>query len=131
REHAATRADLEHDVAAIEGGQSLDHAEDVFVDEEVLAELLPRRDVHSPNAAVALASMRAASSAALSARTRASSATVWTTFAGSFRGPRTGCGARDGLSVSARGRAAGTRGAPPRRAWAAGEVRVRADRTRQ
>ena len=64
-EHAAARADLEHDVAGVERREPLDHAEDVLVDEEVLAEPLPRRDVHRPKAASALASICAASSAGL------------------------------------------------------------------
>ena len=45
---------------------------------------------------------------ASSPRAAASAATVWTTFAGSFGRPRSGCGARYGLSVSARSRSAGT-----------------------
>ena len=40
----------------------------------------------------------------------ASAARVWTTFAGSFCRPRTGCGARYGTSVSARIRSAGIAG---------------------
>ena len=57
REDAEAGADLEHDVVRAEVGETADHAEDVLVDEEVLAELLLRRDPHSPNAAVALASI--------------------------------------------------------------------------
>ena len=45
-------ADLEHDVAGLELGEAPDDAEDVLVDQEVLAERLLRDDVHSPNAAV-------------------------------------------------------------------------------
>jgi hypothetical protein len=41
-EHAETGPDLEHDVVRLEPGQPADHAEDVLVDEEVLAELLLR-----------------------------------------------------------------------------------------
>ena len=90
-EDAEAGPDLEHDVVAVELGQSLDHAEDVLVDEEVLAELLLRANAHGRrNAAAALASIRAASSAGSSPRTPASAATVWTTFAGSFGRPRTG-----------------------------------------
>ncbi len=48
REHAETRADLEHDVVGREIGEAADHAEDVLVDEEVLAELL-LRDAHAPS----------------------------------------------------------------------------------
>ena len=51
REDAEAGPDLEHDVVGLELGEALDHAEDVLVDEEVLAERLPRRDAHSPNAA--------------------------------------------------------------------------------
>ena len=47
REHAEARADLEHDVVGRELGEPLDHAEDVLVDQEVLAERLPRDDGHS------------------------------------------------------------------------------------
>ena len=90
-EHAEPRADLEDDVCRVEGGEAADHAEDVVVDEEVLAELLLRADAHgSEKAAVALASICAASSAASSPRAAASAATVWTTFAGSFGRPRRG-----------------------------------------
>ena len=39
-------------------GESPDHAEDVLVDQEVLAELLLGRDPHSPNAAAAFSSIR-------------------------------------------------------------------------
>ena len=47
RQHAEPGADLEHDVVGLELGEAADHAEDVLVDEEVLAELLLRRDVHA------------------------------------------------------------------------------------
>ena len=94
REGAEARADLEHDVVGLEIGEAADDAEDVLVDEEVLAEPLLRRDPHSPNAAVALASIRRASSAASSPRASASAASVCTTLAGSLGLPRTGCGAR-------------------------------------
>ena len=90
-EDAEAGPDLEHDVVVVELGQSLDHAEDVLVDEKVLAELLLRANAHGRrNAAAALASIRATSSAGSSPRTSASAATVWTTFAGSFGRPRTG-----------------------------------------
>ena len=56
-EYAQPRPDLQDDVGRVELGQSPDHAEDVLVDEEVLAELLLRDDGHSPNAALALASI--------------------------------------------------------------------------
>ena len=81
-----------------EHGEPADHPEDVLVDEEVLAELFLRprswAPLHSPKAAVALASIRAASSSGSSPRASASVASVWTTFAGSLGLPRTGCGAR-------------------------------------
>ena len=54
---AEPRPDLEHDVGAVELGEPLDHAEDVLVDQEVLAERLPRRDAHSPKTASAFASI--------------------------------------------------------------------------
>ena len=38
-EHAEAAADLEHDVVGVELGGALDDAEDVRVDEEVLAEV--------------------------------------------------------------------------------------------
>ena len=43
REHAEPGPDLEHDVVSIELGEPLDHAQDVLVDQEVLAERLLRR----------------------------------------------------------------------------------------
>ena len=83
RQHAETRADLEHDVVRLELGEPADHAEDVLVDEEVLAERLLRRDgwhAHGrPNAAVALASICAASSAGVLAAHVGEHANVWTT----------------------------------------------------
>ena len=95
REDAEAGSDLQHDVVAAELGEAIDHAEDVLVGEEVLAELLLRADAHGRRkAAVAFASMRATSSDGSSPRARASAATVWTTCAGSFGRPRTGCGAR-------------------------------------
>ena len=62
REHAEARPDLEHDVLGAELGEPADHAEQVLVDEEVLAELLLRgRAAHGrPKAALALASSCAA-----------------------------------------------------------------------
>src|SRR6266511_487047 len=86
-EDPETGADLEHHVARLELGQPADHAEDVLVDEEVLTELLLRRD-HRENAVAAFASIRAASSSASSLRASASAATISTTFAGSFGPPR-------------------------------------------
>src|SRR6185503_4691559 len=115
RQYAEARADLEHDVPWFELGQPADHAEQVLVDQEVLAELLLRGGpAHPrPKAALALASSRVASSLGSSPRASASAATVWTTFAGSFGRPRLGCGARYGLSVSASSRSCGT----ARAAW--------------
>src|SRR5262249_33641344 len=63
REDAEARPDLEHDVVWLEVREAADDSEDVLVDEEVLAERLLRGDVHSPKAAVALASICRASSA--------------------------------------------------------------------
>ena len=74
-------ADLEHDVATPELGEPADHGEDVLVDEEVLAELFLRRDVHPGRSkhSAALPSMRCASSSGSSPRARASASTVCTT----------------------------------------------------
>ena len=41
-EDAEAGANLEDDVVRLQVGETADHAEDVVVDEEVLAELLPR-----------------------------------------------------------------------------------------
>src|SRR5439155_22278412 len=109
-------------------GEPPDHAEQVRVGEEVLAECLLRLDVHGrPNATRAFSSICAARSAGSSPRAAARAATAWTTFAGSFRRPRHGCGARYGLSVAARMRSAGTcaGGAPGPAAF--GDVTVPAD----
>jgi hypothetical protein len=118
REDAEAGADLEHDIVRVELGEAPDDAEDVVVDQEVLAELLLRRDVRRPKTAVAFASICAASSAASSLRAAASASTVCTTYAGSFRRPRTACGARYGLSVSARIRSRGTPRAAARSSYA-------------
>ena len=95
-EHAEPRPDLEHDVIGVELGEPSDDAEDVLVDEEVLAELLLRQDVHDgrPKHSAALRSVCRSSAFTSSPRARASAASVCTTYAGSFRLPRTGCGAR-------------------------------------
>ena len=50
REDAEPGTDLEHDVLRLELGEPTDHAEDVLVDEEVLAELLLRDDVQQAEA---------------------------------------------------------------------------------
>jgi hypothetical protein len=94
RQHAEARPDLEHDVVPFQLREPADDAEDVLVDEEVLPERLFGRDAHSWNATVAFASIMRPSSAASSPRAAASASTVCTTFAGSLRLPRTGCGAR-------------------------------------
>ena len=60
--------DLEHDVVGVELGEPGDDAEDVVVDEEVLAEGLLRRDAHGdgrPKAASAFRSIRRSSAARL------------------------------------------------------------------
>src|SRR5205085_12025711 len=109
REHSLTGADLEDDVVRLELGQAPDHLEDVRVAEEVLAVLLLRARAHgSPKHWAAFCSICRSSSVGSTSRARASAETVWTTCAGSFRFPRTGCGARYGASVSARMRSAGT-----------------------
>src|SRR5207244_12082657 len=90
REHALAGADLEHDVVRPQLRQPPDHLHDVSVDQEVLAVLL----LHRPKHAAAFRSIWASSSAGSSPRAWASEASVWTTYAGSFRLPRTGCGAR-------------------------------------
>ena len=95
REHALPGTDLEHDVVGLELRQPADHLEDVRVAEEVLAVLLLRPRAHgSEKHSAALRSICRSSSAGSSPRACASEASVWTTFAGSFRFPRTGCGAR-------------------------------------
>ncbi len=96
-EDAEPGTDLEHDVVCVELGEAADDAEDVLVDEEVLPELSVRRDreLHgSEKAAVAFASICAASSSASPPRAFASSAIVRATFAGSFGRPRRAWGAR-------------------------------------
>ena len=132
-EHAEPGADLEHDVVRVERREASDHVEDVPVDEEVLAERLLRRvtrvTASRPNARVALSSIAAPSVAGSSPRASASTASVCTTFAGSFRRPRTGCGARYGLSVSASRRSRGTSGTHSRRSAAFGNVTLPANET--
>src|SRR5262245_9087282 len=94
-ENTETRADLDHDVRSIEPRHSLDDAQDVLVDEEMLAERLLRLDGHgNRKAAAAFACVAAASSSAATPRASASVRTVCTTLAGSFGRPRTGCGLR-------------------------------------
>ena len=130
RQHAEARADLEHDVVGRELGEAADHAEDVLVDEEVLAELLLRRDfMRSPKHSVALRSICRSSSRRLLARApaRARRACARRTPARS-RCPRTGCGARYGASVSARIRSAGTCVAASRRSTRLRERHVAGER---
>ena len=95
-EHPEAGTDLEHDVVRGQGREPSDHPEDVLVDQEMLAELLLRgRSAHaSENADAAFSSSCRARVAGSSPRTSASTATVWTTFAGSFGRPRRGCGLR-------------------------------------
>ncbi len=84
-------ADLEHHVVVVEHGEAVDHAEDVLVDEEVLAEIAigsDRKAHGSEKAAVAFVSIRVPSSSASSPRASASAATVSRTFAGSLGRPR-------------------------------------------
>ena len=91
-EDAESRADLEHDVVPLQVGEAAGDAEDVLVDQEVLAELAVGRDgeLHGrPNAAVAFASITRSSSSGASPRASASTASVWITLAGSFGRPRT------------------------------------------
>src|SRR5207247_9686215 len=102
-------ADLEHYVLAGQLRKTADHAEDVLVDEEVLTQLALREGGHcSPKTAAAFASICRARSSRSSPRIAASADSVWTTCAGSFVVPRTGCGARYGQSVSTSRRSAGT-----------------------
>ena len=78
RQHAEPRPDLEHDVVRLELGQPPDHAEDVLVDEEVLAEALARSDAHSAeHPRSRCASICASSSAASTPRSSASASSVW------------------------------------------------------
>src|SRR5215471_5885457 len=92
RQHAEPRPHLEHDVVRLESCEPADHAENVLVDEEVLPEVLTRRDGHSPNTRFAFSSICAARASRLAPRICASASYVCRTNAGSFRLPRTGCG---------------------------------------
>ncbi len=112
-EHAEAAADLEHDVLGAKLGGALDHAEDVRVDQEVLAELavrahaeaahpaqarLPGRvghgRAHQPNTRAALRSTAAPSSPTPTPRSSAMNASVCATNAGWLRSLRTACGVR-------------------------------------
>src|SRR5262249_17860262 len=115
------RADLEYDVAGSQIAQTAHDAEDVLVDEEVLAERLLGCAAHGRrSAAMAFASVPAARSSRVSPRASASVRSVCTTLAGSFRSPRTACGARYGLSVSTSIRSGGISAAAARRSFAFG-----------
>ena len=81
REDAEPGADLEDHVGVLELGEPPDHAEDVLVREEVLAELAVGNDrktgAHGrENAAAAFDSICASSSRGSSPRARASASTV-------------------------------------------------------
>ena len=62
RQHAEPGADLQHHVVRREAGQALDHAQDVLVDEKVLAQALARCDAHRPKTRVAFSSIWRSSS---------------------------------------------------------------------
>ena len=84
-EDSEARPDLEDDVIGLEIAHPSDDAEDVLVDEEVLAQSLLRRDAHgSRNAVAAFAWVCVASISIGSPRSSASVRSVCTTFAGSF-----------------------------------------------
>ena len=111
-EHAEAAADLEHDVRGVELGRPADDAEQVRVDEEVLAELalgrmpkLPQPPQaglpglleplgHHPNSRAALASTAASSRSYSMPRRSATKRAVCTTFAGWLRSLRTTWGVR-------------------------------------
>ena len=96
-EDAHARPDLEHDVVGVQFREAADDAEQVLVDEEVLAEVAlgVRKPAHERwKAARAFSAVCRPSTSASSPRAAASAATVCTMFAGSFGRPRRGCGAR-------------------------------------
>src|SRR4051794_32257794 len=128
REDAESRADLEHDIVLVELREPTDHAQDVVVDEEVLAEALLRAHAHRPKTRSAFATICARTSSPCSS---ASTSWVCVTNAGSLRFPRTGCGARYGLSVSARSNSGGTSRAAARRSYAFLYVTLPANETYQ
>ncbi len=108
REHAEPAADLEHHVGGVELGGALDHAQQVVVDQEVLAELAVRPHVELPQAPearlarlahqrstrAALASTARSSSSYETPRSPATWRAVCATLAGSFGLPRSGWGER-------------------------------------
>src|SRR6185503_19925594 len=114
REPALPGPDLEDDVVRPELGEAADHLEDVRIAEEVLAVLLLHRPKHS-SAFLSIAGRSAASSEEVA---WARAARVWSTYAGSLRFPRTGCGARYGQSVSTSNLSSGTWLAATRRSVA-------------
>ena len=134
REDAHARADLEHDVVRPELGEAADHAEDVRVDEEVLAELLLRRR-RSCRQTEALGRVRVdlrarARPAPPRAPARAPRACGRRTPARSAgRAPAAARGRAQ--SVSARIRSAGTCVAARRRSTAFGKVALPANETYQ
>src|SRR6185437_15046698 len=107
-------------------GGTLDHAEVVRVDEEVLPEVAVRPHAeapHPPQAGLpgarhrpqpqpkmrsAFASTVAPSAAGSRPRSSAMNASVWATKAGWLRSRRTGCGVRNGASVSTKRLSSGT-----------------------
>ena len=109
-EHAEPAADLQHHVGRVELGGGADHAQDVVVDQEVLAELPVGADpegaqppqarlarlaaAHGPSTRAAFASTIRSSSSYSLPRSSATKRAVWVTFAGSFGLPRSGCGER-------------------------------------
>ena len=115
RQHAQPAAHLEHDVVIVELRRLADHAQDVVVDQEVLAELAIRADAegaqpaeaglarlaplarlaHGPSRRARRSHPPSRSSSSYSMpRSSATKRAVCVTFAGSFGFPRTGCGAR-------------------------------------
>jgi hypothetical protein len=62
--------DLEHHVGVVELGEPFDHAQDVLVDQEVLAERFARCDAHSPKTASAFASIWARMDSSCSSASR-------------------------------------------------------------
>ena len=116
RQHAEPGPDLEHDVGGVELGEPLDHAEDVLVDQEVLAEALARRDASQAEDLVALrVDLRLELGRVDAARLGERGERVHDVRRLVRAGRAPACGARYGLSVSASRRSAGTRRAAARR----------------
>src|SRR6266545_854953 len=95
-QHAEPGTDLEHDVVGAQLRETPDYAQNVGIDQKMLAELFVGSDPpqRGENAASALRSIWAPSSSGSSLRASARAATVYTTFAGSLGLPRRGWGAR-------------------------------------